>query len=90
MPYISNERREKFEPGLTLLSGKIQSLGELNYVITTLCLDWLGGKQSAWGDLYDDYASVEGVLGHVAKEFYRRKTVLFEEKKIGENGDVYR
>ena len=35
------------------------------------------------------YMMLRGVIGDVKMELYRRKTSIFEDKKIVENGDIY-
>lgn len=82
MPYIDKQRR----PALKLPAECLPlTAGELNYQITKLCLHFMG----LHGRTYATYAAVEGVLGHVSKEVYRRSAAPYEDRKIGENGDVF-
>lgn len=58
--------------------------GVMNYTISRLtdCFYGMGG--------YTVYNRAMGVLDCVAREFYRRKVAPYEDKKILENGDVYK
>lgn len=80
MPYISEEAR------LRLGAGRIAtSPGELNYIITLELLDYLDRHHETYKTIND----IIGVLECAKQEFYRRIAVLYEDKKIKENGDVY-
>ncbi len=80
MPYIKDADRH-----LELLPEDVAvDAGQLNYQITNCVLGYLELK----GLKYQTLAEIEGVLGHVAKELYRRTAVPYEDKKIAENGDV--
>ena len=80
MPYISQHARSLLKAGR-----QPETLGELNYVITSLCLDWLSEFEGGYGT----YAAIVGMLETVKLELYRRAVVPYEEAKIQENGDVY-
>jgi len=84
MPYIKEKDRPKFNRLLNE-SGEIKTVGELNYVITKLCLDFLRRQ----GCNYSILNGIVGVLTCVQMEFYRRKISIYEDKKIQENGDVF-
>jgi len=60
-------------------------VGELNYCITMLCLDYLADKKLSYALLNE----VMGVLSCARAEFYRRVVVPYEQAKCDENGDVY-
>jgi hypothetical protein len=79
MPYITQERQH------ALAFNAPETPGDLNYAITTLCLDWLAET----GKSYADYNTVVGVLESAKLEFYRRAVAKYEDQKIKENGDVY-
>lgn len=79
MPYIEPEARRELTPDAVPTTA-----GALNYMITRLCLRFLGRRRS-----YADYNEVVGVLESVKLEFYRRAMVPYEEYKISVNGDVY-
>ena len=83
MPYIEAKRRAD-------LSGDYRdapaNAGELNYVITTLLLEYaIRDGQTRYALLNDCLGALEGAK----LEFYRRVVVPYETKKIAENGDVY-
>lgn len=81
MPYISQERRQEINDGDYPIG-----VGELNFILTSMCLEFLGPSE----DLrYEDYNDVVGVLECVKQEFYRRMVAEYEDRKIEENGDVF-
>lgn len=80
MPYIQQGDRI----GLDNDYRKPRSAGELNYALTGIVLEYIEGK----GEGYQTYCDIEGVLGHISKELYRRRVAPYEEVKIKENGDV--
>jgi len=82
MPYISEEAREYV--GDVSVGGTARDVGELNYKVTQLVLDYLPTSPR-----YADYNSVVGVLESAKLEFYRRAVSVYEDGKIKENGDVY-
>jgi hypothetical protein len=86
MPYINETLRVEFSTLTEMISKcSITSAGELNYLITKLCCQYL--------DTYDvGYSSMNNAIGALecAKmELYRRIAVPYEDKKLIENGDVY-
>lgn len=87
MPYIKQEIREFLDPEIDALVARIRGGfledGNINYVITRLMLE-LYGKGG-----YAMFNRAMGVLDCVAREFYRRRVAVYEDKKIIENGDVY-
>lgn len=85
MPYIAKEKREDLYTEINLLNQDIETIGQLNYVITTLCLKFLQPEQAS----YADYNQIIGVLECVKQEFYRRACAPYEDKKKEENGDVF-
>lgn len=80
MPYILGEKRKELSSGHTVPV----NAGELNYLITELCLDYLNGHKS-----YVGYNEVVGVLECAKLEFYRRVVSPYEDLKKNENGDIY-
>lgn len=87
MPYINTDRRCHYsELDETIDGYDIKSAGELNYLITLLCINYLASNAL---NSYDNYNAVIGALESAKLEFYRRKVVDYEQKKIKENGDVY-
>ncbi len=92
MPYIKKERRTAITKhgsagsvGLNIDALEIESVGELNFAITKLCLDFLEKD----GRAYRSFNEIVGVLECVKLEFYRKAVVEYEDEKIKENGDVY-
>lgn len=72
--------------------------GELNYLVTQLCLSYLDSCKDRSGlmvtkevkrNSYRDYNEVVGALECCKLEFYRRAVSIYEDEKIKENGDVY-
>jgi hypothetical protein len=89
MPYISKNDRENLEGligeiNITFSCNSITP-GILNYLISTICKTYLERK----GENYTHHNDIIGVLECVKQEWYRRKTVPYENKKIKENGDIY-
>jgi len=81
MPYIKKETRDSFEIG----TGKIDSPGDLNYILTRVCLEYIDNK----GTNYQIYNDVIGALECCKLEMYRRAVSPYEDQKIQINGDVY-
>jgi hypothetical protein len=81
MPYIAKSRRPALEP-----SGRPETAGELNYAVTRLVDRYLGEK----GLRYQHINEAIGVLECAKLELYRRIASPYEDKKIQEEGDVYR
>lgn len=88
MPYIKQERRAELLLGSDSdeAVGYMRTPGELNYLITRLCNDYL---VSAVVPGYSAYNDVIGALECAKQEFYRRIVAPYEDIKIKENGDVY-
>lgn len=84
MPYIDKARRDELDDDRIEDNYHPINVGELNYAITQLVLDYLPPHPR-----YSDYNSVVGVLESAKLEFYRRAVSVYEDKKIKENGDVY-
>ena len=82
MPYVKKDQRPALEKGRLP-----EDAGELNYVITRLIdayLDRSGGVR------YTRLNEVIGVLECAKLELYRRIAAPYEDRKIAENGDVYK
>jgi len=82
MPYIKEEDRLVFE-SITLPG--TATAGELNYLITKICQDYIANKGLSYSTLND----ITGALENCKLEFYRRLVAPYEDTKIKENGDVY-
>lgn len=80
MPYIEESRRRELEEGWVAP----RNVGELNYVITKLAIEFLGTNPH-----YEDFNGVIGVLESAKLELYRRAVAPYEDYKRDENGDVY-
>ena len=85
MPYIKQDGRGKLEESIKSFDFSKMSIGDLNYIITRLCQEYL----NTTGKNYTQYNSVVGVLECAKLELYRRAIAPYEDKKIKENGDVY-
>jgi hypothetical protein len=96
MPYIKHEDREKFEEItkniinyhddrdiFTILGEQIHTAGELNYVISKICLEFLKYNKN-----YQRMNDIMGALTGVQLELYRRVTAPYEDLKIAESGDI--
>jgi len=89
MPYIATDRRRRFHhAGLPRLMDEIAqgcTPGDLNFLVTTLCVGYLQSRDMSYTFLND----VIGVLEAAKLEFYRRAAAPYEDGKIAANGDVY-
>jgi hypothetical protein len=87
MPYISRDKRTKYEKVLGELIGILKALpveevdGELNYVVTRIL-------KEVYPLRYYHLNRAMGVLECIKQEFYRRVAAPYEDVKIRENGDV--
>jgi len=82
MPYIPKEDRKELDDVIADLPAL--RIGEMNYVITRLCHQYLDLE----GECYDVYNELIGVLESAKMELYRRRIADYEDIKIKENGDV--
>lgn len=80
MPYLKERRRLELDAGQN-----VETPGELNYMITKLCTEYLGGMGLSYGTIND----IVGALECAKQEFYRRVAAPYENDKIEQNGDVY-
>jgi hypothetical protein len=88
VPYVKEERREKFRPITDLLYDLIQKdtvSGDLNYLISVLIKEYIAAK----GQSYQTFNDISGALKNADSEFYRRIVAPYEDDKIIDNGDVY-
>ena len=84
MPYINRDRREALDPVMAELAESISTAGEMNYTITRLIHKWIAD----YGECYDAYNSMIGVLECAKAELYRRKVAKYEDEKIKTHGDL--
>ncbi len=89
MPYIEEYRRARLEMSVGDVQTDLLDLnwtkGDMNYCITQLVLAYT----EYHGKSYNTLSDVTGVLNDVKTEFERRVVAPYEDKKIGQNGDVY-
>lgn len=88
MPYIPQDRRtwlryNGLDPKNNAAYFSTETPGELNYYISGLIWELFDRNPS-----YTRANDLLGVLDAVAREFYRRKVVPYENKKMKEHGDV--
>lgn len=83
MPYIATSRRMELDNGNP--DHAPISVGDLNYMVTSLVDDWLNNAPKN----YERYNAAIGVLESAKLELYRRLVAPYENRKIVENGDVY-
>jgi hypothetical protein len=79
MPYITKKERESVDEYHYALT-----TGQLNYLITKACVEFLAGQCS-----YASLNEVIGVLECAKQEFYRRMVAPYEDKKKKANGEIY-
>ena len=84
MPYLSEARRTYVAKRLH--AGALEDLvaGDLNYVLTTTLLGFVGPAPS-----YARFNEAIGALESAKLELYRRMIAPYEDRKANENGDVY-
>lgn len=83
MPYITKGQR-----ALILSGSPPTTVGELNFLLTNICIEYFKRKSDGVPS-YTFVNDVVGALECAKQEFYRRVAIPYEEKKIIENGDVY-
>jgi hypothetical protein len=83
MPYIDKKDRKKFAEGLNALPSALTA-GELNYLLTCICQQYIDGQKFCYQTLNDVVGALEGCK----IEFYRRIVAPYEGVKIAQNGDV--
>jgi hypothetical protein len=86
MPYIKADDRVQYERPINDMfrPGSLPPPGDLNYVITRLCLKYL----AAHGECYQTYNEIVGVLESAKLEFYRTHVAPYENVKRSQNGEV--
>jgi hypothetical protein len=80
MPYLEKAIRASLDDGRKALKG-----GELNYQVSKLVNDFIAMR----GLSYAVINEVVGALECAKLEAYRRVAAPYEDKKIGENGEVF-
>jgi len=84
MPYI--KQKDRFRLADTQIP---HTAGELNYLITTTCIDYLNQADETHGMSYQIINDIMGALEGAKQEFYLRVAIPYEKSKIKENGDVF-
>jgi len=79
MPYVKPKNRNIYR------GFEDRDAGQLNYMITTLIVDYLLDNGLSYRTIND----VVGALDGARAEFYRRVAAPYEDKAIARNGDVY-
>lgn len=85
MPYIKQEERAQFDDAILDLAESCETVGQLNYIISKLCL---AVAMNSPAD-YTSFNGIDGVLGLAQAEFRRRVIFPYEESKREENGDLF-
>ena len=88
MPYILPDDRQKLKPATDAIASVIDgstTAGDLNFMISLMAKAYVDAK----GLRYEHLNAVVGALDSCKAEFQRRVVAPYEDKKIGENGDVY-
>lgn len=80
MPYIPYPERDSLRLGAAPMTP-----GELAYVITTLCNQYVENKGLGYATL----STIVGVLESTKLEFYRRVIASYEDAKKDQNGDAF-
>lgn len=80
MPYIDKTRRAEL-----FYAPKPEGPGELNYMITSLVVDYYDSRNFDYQVINDIIGALEGAK----LEFYRRIAAPYEDRKRDENGEVY-
>jgi hypothetical protein len=84
MPYIEPSKRLRLDPFIKDLDQKIDTIGELAYVIYVLSLRYL----NATGQRFSTMATIYGCLKYVTDTFKSNKMDPYEANKRIINGDV--
>lgn len=79
MPYIKQESRKKLDAGAVP-----EEAGELNYVLSRECMNYLGRKGVSYGSINE----VIGVLACAQAELYRIVAAEYEDDKREVNGGL--
>lgn len=83
MPYIPEEKREKFDKVVNLMKElNVVADGDLNYILYKYCLHNVEPS-------YNNFKNYCAELRQCATEIERRLLNPYENKKMIENGDIY-
>ena len=85
-PYINEDRRAHFQEFVDQAKHtRIDSAGELNYLLTEIALEYVNQH----GMNYRVMNEVIGAMECAKIELYRRKLAPYEDEKKLAHGDVY-
>lgn len=84
MPYIRQIERNALDSKIDEISTIVEHDGQLNYIITRLCHNWI----IKVGKKYTRLNQVIGVLHCAAMEFYRQLAAPYEREKHKLNGNI--
>jgi len=84
MPYIRPIERAAIDGIIDTLSESVEHDGQLNYIITRLCHNWI----TKVGKKYTRLNQIVGVLECAKLEFYRMLAVPYERDKRRKNGPI--
>lgn len=85
MPYISQEKRGKFNTYLRSIANQLTEKGELTYCIYYLMLAWLSSQEK---QDYKTRSNTRATAQDAVDEFYRQKMAKYEDEAIKRNGDI--
>jgi hypothetical protein len=87
MPYITQDDRTTYDESLDMLTADIEEAGHVSghvtYILYMIVARWFKLEPS-----YNTICKIRGCLIGTLAEFDRRIAAPYEDKKIGENGDV--
>lgn len=93
MPYIKDDDKVKWKRVIAELQHAFEVFapdevhaGDLNYLFSMVAKQYLVSKGLQYAHIND----VLGALDGASKEFYRRLVAPYEDKKIKNNGDIYK
>lgn len=93
MPYIPQHKRtelnDKMDHLLNYIYSTHPSIGEINFIISSIINNYIEGKKDAHMFNYNVCNKLIGVLECAKLELYRKVVSEYEEVKINENGPLY-
>jgi hypothetical protein len=86
MPYISQEKRLKFDSVLIELNNVVfENKGELEYLIFAILIRYMKYRKKCYSELHDTTYACQ----HVADEFRRRFLDKREDTALETNGEIF-
>ena len=86
MPYITERERENFDGFIEEIQSRINTWGQLNYVVTRITLDFFLKLSLDLG--YDRCQAMKGFFRSLSDEFENRVMGPYEKMKCALNGDI--